>query len=218
MKRLITILLCLFSLCSCTGSIEVGDGRHTGESFIADYGSADGENYDTVFIGDSITVGLYDAADLGGARVLAKVGITTTGMYARLSEYYGDIIDENVKTAVINLGTNDVDTDTTEVYRRLISFIKEKAPDAQIYVCLIHYPYEGSVYAEYNNKAATDEKNRQLGTLKGFEGARLSDCLQKSPLKDTLTDPALTQEDGLHLTDEAYRMWCMELKKDKIIK
>lgn len=218
MKRLITLLVCLLTLCSCSKDINVADGKYTGESFIVDYGNPDNNNYDTVFIGDSITVGLYDSADLGGARVLAKVGITTSGMYSMLSEAYGDILDENVNKAIINLGTNDVLINTNDTYKQLIDFVTEKSPKAQVFVALIHYPNQNSFYAQNNNKTTTDEKNEQLKELKGYKGAKLLDELQTPPFRDTLTDDTMTADDGLHLSDSAYKQWCYELKKNKIIK
>ena len=205
-------------LCSCSRDINISDGKYTGESFIVDYGNSDKDNYDTVFIGDSITVGLYDSADLGGARVLAKVGITISGMYSMLSTAYGDILDESIKKAIINLGTNDVLINTNDTYKQLIDFVTENAPEAQVYIALIHYPNQTGFYAQSNNKATTDEKNEQLKELKGYKGAKLLDELQTPPLKNTLTDDTMTADDGLHLSDSAYKQWCYELKKNKIIK
>ena len=95
---------------------------------------------DALFIGDSRTVGIRDYGTLSNADYFCDVGLSTVG--AANSVVDGMSLNDTLASkkygkVYVMLGINEVGNDieyTASAYRQLIDTIKEKQPDAIIYV------------------------------------------------------------------------------------
>ena len=87
-----------------------------------------------VFLGDSITTGLSSYKFLDDSKVYAKVGIGTN----KVEEMVESAAEQNPKRVFIMSGINDVGSynkaQFTQHYTDLINTVKEKCPNAKIYV------------------------------------------------------------------------------------
>ncbi len=100
---------------------------------------------DTLFIGDSRTVGLHQYGDLGGAEVIADAGMNVYQIYDKeftLStgekKYLEEVLKEQQFGKVyVMLGINELGYDferTVQRYKELIEKIRSMQPDALLFI------------------------------------------------------------------------------------
>lgn len=170
-----------------------------------------------VFIGDSITSGISLYKIAGNAGVFAADGMSTNSVLKTTVTVGGNKL--NVPDAVqqahpakvyILLGANDIGwmSQNTYItnYGKLLDALKEKVPNATIYVQSI-FP----VTAAYETKTAvTNEKigafNQALSTLSQQEGVRFVDAGQALRGSDGKLDPD-DAASGYNIRKSAYTDW-----------
>lgn len=129
---------------------------------------------DALFIGDSRTVGLSEYADINGADFFATVGMNVYNIHkdavsvpsvgkvtlTQLLSYkkYGKIY---IMLGINELGYN-IDS-TIAKYRELIDFVREKQPDALIFIqANLHVTKSRSDSDKVINNPAVDKLNKRL--------------------------------------------------------
>lgn len=157
----------------------------------------------TLFIGDSLTVGMNEAVSLEdkGATVCAKVGRT-------ISEAEDSVYNlTNYDRVVIGIGTNNYGSDSeifANQYRELISIVKKNNPDAEIYANTI--PGVNDSKAESNGYYITNSKvDSKNNIIKEIAQAEDVLCLDINEYLGNLSID--DTRDGLHLRNNVYEKW-----------
>lgn len=173
-----------------------------------------GDFADALFIGDSRTVGLQEYGDVKGADFFASVGLS---VYRIDSEQIGgDSLDtvlgrKQYGRIYVMLGINEAGTGTAESFGKkmagLVDHIREKQPDATIYLQSILYVTEEKSRQDpiFNNDNLRS-RNQALAELdNGTDVVYLE-------VNDALQDgagnlPAEYSGDGVHLKAKYYSLW-----------
>ncbi|MBQ9922586.1 MAG: S-layer homology domain-containing protein [Clostridia bacterium] len=176
---------------------------------------------DTVFIGDSLSVGLRAFKILPDSNVLAAGSIDP--QHAMRDELIMLPTAKKVtipdacayylpKRAVITLGTNSVSwrkpDDFVELYSQLIDMILANSPDTQIIIQSIP-----PVSEEYESKGSkiTNERinifNEHLAVLCRRRGIPFLNTATELKNERCYLDDKYQSGDGLHLNKSAYRVW-----------
>jgi lysophospholipase L1-like esterase len=158
---------------------------------------------DVVFVGNSLT-DLFKLADLGKNRGVS--GNRTDHLLARI----GPIAEKKPSKIFIEIGTNDLnqcrDVDSVFVnFKRIVEQISSKSPSTKIYVHSV-FPVSGYYLKhkpqilEYNSKVETFCKQSKITYMDMWDVMSEDGELKYS-------------KDGVHLTDEGYRVWRSVLYK-----
>lgn len=206
---------------------SISSGSSAGKTTIKGFeavvyqGNTNEANYDVMLIGDSLTEGLYSYADLGGARVYARVSARTSQILDELQTYAENYIDSDLSKILVTLGTNDRGSDISASYKSLIDYLASNAPNADIYVSLI--PYANSDKAESSgyedvSESYFDRTNSSIRTLSGYRSnVFVFEELQK-PWCTAITSDYSLSSDGLHFSVALYKSWAKKLYDSGILK
>jgi lysophospholipase L1-like esterase len=174
-----------------------------------------------VLVGDSITEGFEVPRYFPGRRVLNRgIGADVIGNDLPAEDRRGvlrrldcSIFDCSATDVFLMIGVNDLNAgrtvDTMEAgYREILRQIKERAPAVRVHVQSL-LPTRG---ASAKHNAPIREFNRRLERLAREFGYHYLD------LHSLFTDDAGELKsgftnDGLHLTEPAYEVWCTEIEK-----
>ena len=178
-----------------------------------------GDSYfsDTLFVGDSLTNGLYLYGDINTADYCFETSATAasittvTPLLSKLSEKkYGKIY--------ILLGVNEMGLPASQYinnYKKLLQTIRSYQPNAAIYIQTIlptnpSMTWSASIFSVKN----VTEKNSRLKQLAAEESAHLVDTYS-AYANDKGEMPAEYCRDGVHPREKYYKYWCEYLRSHK---
>lgn len=184
-------------------------------------------NGSTLFIGDSLTAGLFSSCmnpdgSAGDAMVMATVGASPIAYFSgpkleKESDFYhyyswefeGKLMSRGVETVGEDLtavyfmmGTNFLDIVTEQTYINIVTHLLENCPNATIYLQLVPYSLSPKVDEEQINWRIWTAYNH------------FSVDLQEPRVKIIETQLAIDYNlsaDGIHLSDTGYRCWYQAL-------
>jgi len=179
------------------------NGTLTGGSSNLNSSSTTASFYNTLFLGDSLTVGIKNTGLLDGTGAVVDAvvgrGIVATKNAAKSYSNYG--------TVFINIGMNDA-TNTDSVfesnYKDLVNTVKSKNPGATIYIGSISGVNDSLAASEgyLVRNADINKKNQIIEKLAGELGVNFMDVnayLGNISTSDT--------NDGIHLKNSKYTEW-----------
>lgn len=190
---------------------------------------------DALFIGDSRTVGLCEYGSLRGtAEFLAKESINVYYLLDHELDYTGadgttasrtveDVLDgKQYGKIYVDLGVNELGSGTTktfyEKYREILSLIREKQPEAIIFIQgIMHVDKALSSSDSSRNNTVIVQRNEAIATLANGRDIFYIDmnpyvCDENGDLKDELSG------DGVHLKASAYENWDRSLMENAIVR
>ncbi len=182
---------------------------------------------DCVFIGNSrlLAVGNYNLA----RNVYAVVGLNVETVYTKKCEgskvpVINELDGKDYKRVILMFGDNECGwaslDDFEAQYKKVIGTIKEKLPDAKVYlVSVLPISYERSQQNQYgyniNSIAAANEKIKKVAADMGCAYVDAGSSIKNS--NGYLPDDA--SSDGCHLSKEYTRIWLSvvaeKIKEDK---
>lgn len=189
---------------------------------------------DALFIGDSRTVGLCEYGGLkGNAEFLAKESINVYNILDKelhFTDNDADSWDDTVENILsertygkiyVALGVNELGIGNTymyyEKYRELLELIREKQPDALIYIQgIMHVSYEKSSSDSCRNNTVIWQRNYAISTLANGRDIYYIDmnpyvCDASGDLLPDLSG------DGIHLKASAYERWDRSLMENAAV-
>ena len=193
-----------------------------------DYVTAEDDYYnDALFIGDSRIEGFRLHNAFPGATYYSKTGIgISTIMWEQIAMAPNGVLTSipdalqytQFKKIYIMVGVNNMAAHNTEqflqVYSDMISTIREKQPDAKIFILSIMH-----VSARYNdggsgltNNININDRNVAISTLADGKDIFYIN-LNQLICEDNFDIKAGYSGDGLHLKDEYYDLWVDYLNK-----
>jgi lysophospholipase L1-like esterase len=172
-----------------------------------------------LFIGDSISTGLYGYNYLDSANVFAKIGFTPENV--RTGDVNGTTVYQKLAVAkpdkiCIMLGTNGLSYISVETminhYTLFIDEIRDIVPDSEIIIFTIPPVTKEHEDTKPENLKLITSYNEALQTLAEEKDAELFDVY--SLLKDDngYTKPEYAENDGLHLKGTAYTLILSEFQ------
>ena len=168
---------------------------------------------DDVFMGDSISEGLFYYEYLDEDRVIAKKGASIT----KAADYVDDIVSLKPNRIFIMYGVNNME-DTTpstwfvDQYRKLIVAIKQKNPNAKIYVQSV-MPVREEIVHKTNphiTNVHINECNEGLKAMAIQQGINYINV--GSVLNDS--NKNLYEVDGTHFVSKFYPVWLNYIKSN----
>jgi len=178
---------------------------------------------DTLFIGDSRTVGLRDYGKISDATFFCAVSLSSNNLLTKAIEVkgYGDIkLDEllakkQFKTAYIMLGINEIGgtlSGIAQKYQRIIDTIREKQPETLIIVqSTLHVTktrHENEIRkGGYFNNNRINDLNTHLAGLTNGTTIRYLDM---NPMFDDEYGCMMAEAaagDGIHIKAKYYLLW-----------
>ncbi len=178
---------------------------------------------DTLFIGDSRTVGLRDYGKISDATFFCAVSLSSNNLLTKAIEVkgYGDIkLDEllakkQFKTAYIMLGINEIGgtlSGIAQKYQRIIDTIREKQPETLIIVqSTLHVTktrHESEIRkGGYFNNNRINDLNTHLAGLTNGTTIRYLDM---NPMFDDEYGCMMAEAaagDGIHIKAKYYLLW-----------
>ena len=181
---------------------------------------------DAVFIGDSRTVGLSLWSGLK-SNYYSEVGLNVSSVQKRAYVPSGDtkltlaeaLAQSNFTKVYLSFGINEIGWSSTKAfistYTNLVNLVKEKLPDADIYVQAIlpmsKKTAESDTYSPMGGNGKIAEYNDALMDLCESEGLYFVD------LCDVFADEngdlnATDSGDGIHLGSKSYHRWADYLR------
>lgn len=166
---------------------------------------------DALFIGDSRTVGLSEYGSLDNADYFCNVGLSSAGAYS--SAVDGDLSSMlssgKYSKIYVMLGINEVGNpfDTTfGNYKNLIETIRQKAPNAIVYV-----EANLRVTAAREDDAINNQRINALNTMMSSlaDNSKIF-YIDVNPIFDDGSGNLMENctEDGVHVFAKYYRDWC----------
>lgn len=167
---------------------------------------------DALFIGDSRTVGIRDYGTLKNAQYYCDKGLSSYQIdksYVDGKTIWDFLSGKKFGKIYVMLGINEVGNDieyTTSAYRKLIDGLREKQPDAIIYL-------EGNLHvATYaQTSAITNERIDILNSnIQGLADNKKTFYINVNGIFDDGTGalPAEDTSDGIHVYAKHYATWC----------
>lgn len=134
---------------------------------------------------------------------LGQAGESTLGLLSRT----GDVISSNPPPdyVFIMTGTNDIameDFEIIEPYEKIVTKLSEAFPMAVVYACSI-LPLK----LDWVPLDAIIKLNKSIKTLADKAGAKYLDLYSLFVDAEGDMNETLLMEDGVHLSDEGYRVW-----------
>jgi lysophospholipase L1-like esterase len=165
----------------------------------------------SVFMGDSITVGFAVNEILPNESVMAGAGATAGYIY---EEYMDDLAEKKPDNVFIMLGSDDmlmpVD-DPKELFRndltKFINKIKEESPDSKIYIQSITPVTQEALELESRYERIEDYNE----LLKDLADELSVNYVDIGALAKENSD--LFAEDGVHFKKEFYQLWLNKLSE-----
>ena len=186
-----------------------------------------------VCIGDSLTEGDHGVRGMRGIANVSPVNYPwflsrMTGAEVRnygrcgwrssdMLRWYktGAVRVKDADIVLIMLGTNggqsmEGDSPENEAYRQLTALIRQDAPDARIYLCT---PPNATVNPDYSNCGYEPQVRQAAGFVRkyGAESKLSVIDLARSKRITPEYEAVLQGNDGLHFTDEGYRVLAEEI-------
>lgn len=173
--------------------------------------------YDTVFFGDSRTLGLSDFKVVPEAEVIASRGIALSKVGEKAVIEEGDkkitMIDAlkkaSCKRVFLMFGLNELgwpyEETFKDAYRKLISQVKDAQPNAKIYVQGIFPMTEGRTDEIYNNENIA-KFNGYIKAVAKEAGVAYID-ISPAVVNENGTLPREGSDDGIHLNKEYCGKW-----------
>ena len=184
---------------------------------------------DALFIGDSHTDGFHDYAGLGNATYFTKNGLTVKdaveksfieldGKKVTLAEALGT---RQFGKVYILLGINEIGAytaaDWAAQYKSLLDLVREKQPDAVIFIQSIFHTTQKKSDSSYFKNEVINERNAAIAQL--ADGKTIF-YLDLNPLFDD-ENGALRADysgDGVHVRAPYYVQWRDELYRFGVVK
>ena len=181
---------------------------------------------DAVFIGDSRTVGLSLWSGLK-SNYYSEVGLNVSSVQKRAYVPSGDskltlaeaLAQSRFTKVYLSFGINEIGWSSTKAfistYTNLVNLVKEKLPDADIYVQAIlpmsKKTAESDTYSPMGGNGKIAEYNEALLDLCEFEGLYFVDLCEV--FADENGDLNATDSgDGIHLGSKSYHRWADYLR------
>ncbi len=187
---------------------------------------------DTLFIGDSRTVGLRDYGKISDATFFCAVSLSSNNLLTKAIEVsgYGEIKlsslleKKQFKTAYIMLGINEIGgtlSGIAQKYQKIIDAIREKQPDTLIivqstlHVTKTRHENEIAKGGYFNNNRINDLNTHLAGLANGTTVR----YLDMNPMFDDeygcmMADAAAG--DGIHIKAKYYLLWRQYLDEHRI--
>jgi lysophospholipase L1-like esterase len=130
-------------------------------------------------------------------------GETVEGLLERLAGILKE--DIGVDFCVLMTGINNVameDYSFLPAYREILSMLKKRCPGSKIIVCSLL-----PVMLEWVDNARTEEINNKLADLCSEMGVHYLDLYSSFVQYDEHPRAEYLLEDGVHLSEEGYRLW-----------
>lgn len=173
---------------------------------------------DTLFIGDSRTVGLSEYGDLGQAVVFANSGMSVFNLLdAQVALANGDkqkldqvLSERNFKTIYLMLGINELGYEYHSIVRRyqeVVDWIREKQPDATLILeANLHVTEEKSAKSGIYNNQRINALNNAIRDIAEDTGCLYIDV---NPIFDDGNGnlSAVYSTDGAHVLGKYYSVW-----------
>lgn len=204
-------------------SSEGNGGSLSGEtssSNTASHGSATDDSYfsDVLFVGDSLTNGLYLYGDIKTADYCYETSATAAGA-ANVTPLLSMLSSKNYGKIYILLGINEMGSGTSSYianYEKLIDTIRTRQPNAVIVLQTIlptnpEMTWDASIFSVENVQA----KNRALAELAQRKGAVLVDTYSAYADGNGMM-PASYCRDGVHPHASYYSIWCDYLRSHMV--
>jgi lysophospholipase L1-like esterase len=173
-----------------------------------------------LFIGDSISTGLFGYNFLPAENVFAKQGFTPNNIPEK--EIDGLTVikkasEMNPETIVIMLGTNGlsyIDTGVmAKAYGTLIDSLTAASPDSKIVILSIPPVTKKHEEEKPENLTIINDYNEKLNTLAEDKGAVFIDINTILAGEGGYTADIYAEADGLHLKGEAYKRILSEIEE-----
>lgn len=173
---------------------------------------------DTLFIGDSRTVGLSEYGDLGQAVVFANSGMSVFNLLdSQVTLANGDkqkldqvLSSRNFKTIYLMLGINELGYENHSIvsqYRVVVDWIREKQPDATLVLeANLHVTEEKSAKSDIYNNQRINALNDAIRDIAEDTGCLYIDV---NPIFDDGSGnlSAAYSTDGAHVLGKYYSVW-----------
>lgn len=173
---------------------------------------------DTLFIGDSRTVGLHQYGDLGGAEVIADAGMNVYQIYDKeftLStgekKYLEEVLKEQQFGKVyVMLGINELGYDferTVQRYKELIEKIRSMQPDALLFIeANLHITAKKSENSPIFNNENINRFNEAIRLLADGQTSFYLDINERFDDEDGALSTEYTV-DNAHVLGKYYANW-----------
>lgn len=180
----------------------------------------------TLFIGDSRTMGLAEYADLDGAVVFANTGMNIYRLYSLKNgvrdqeAYLEDVLAKNqFRKIYLMLGINELGYDEEQTVKRFeeeVLKLRDLQPDAKIILeANLHVTSERSERDEIFNNEGIDRINgniRQIAEKYGFSYIDVNEIFDD----DTGGLNAEYTHDEVHVLGKYYQQWADWIRENKI--
>lgn len=173
---------------------------------------------DTLFIGDSRTVGISEYAGLSEANFFANVGMTVFNIFDKQVSVpgVGKVTLDKLLSAkkygkiFVMLGINELGYDFNKLvskYGDLVDYLEKKQPDAKIIIqANLHVTAERSNKDDYINNTRINQLNESIS--KFADGKRIF-YINANPVFDDAKGNLSSEksEDNAHLLAKYYKQW-----------
>lgn len=178
---------------------------------------------DALFIGDSRTVGLYEYGRIPGAAYFATTGMSVYSIFYDEvgNTSFQDLMESHTFGKIyVMLGINELGYDfehTVTEYEELIEWIRQRQPDAIIYIeANLHVSADRSNSDRIYNNANLDAFNERIAEL--ADGVHIF-YLDVNPLFDddngNLADKFTV--DDTHVLGKYYRIWSDWIMENAVV-
>jgi lysophospholipase L1-like esterase len=206
-------------------SVETDSEPSSSQEAIQTFTSAVNASYDKesfsnyVFIGDSISTGLYGYNYLDAANVFAKIGFTPENV--RTGDVNGTTVYQKLAVAkpdkiCIMLGTNGLSYISVETminhYTLFIDEIRDIIPDCEIILLTIPPVTKEHEDTKPENLTLITSYNEAVIALAEEKEAELFDVYSLLADENGYTKSEYAEADGLHLKGAAYTLILSELE------
>ena len=172
---------------------------------------------DSLFIGDSRTVGLADYGKIEGAEYFSDVGMSVYNILekgVKVSPYgyvtLKDLLQKNDYNKIyLMLGINEAGYEvdqTVEKYEKLVDFIKENEPDAKIFVMANLHVTNAKASGSYINNKTLNKINEGISAFAEKDNVFYLDVNELFDDNNGGLAPSKTG-DGVHLYAKFYVEW-----------
>lgn len=173
---------------------------------------------DTLFIGDSRTVGLFEYGDLGQAEVFANSGMSVFNLFQTqvtlkngTKQSLDEVLSSNRYSSIyLMLGINELGYEEQSIlrqYRAVVEQIRAKQPQASLILeANLHVTREKAAKSDIYNNLKIDALNKAIETIAEETGCRYLDV---NSLFDDETGnlSANYSTDGSHILGKYYSVW-----------
>lgn len=173
---------------------------------------------DTLFIGDSRTVGLFEYGDLGQAEVFANSGMSVFNLFQTqvtlkngTKQSLDEVLSSNRYSSIyLMLGINELGYEEQSIlrqYRAVVEQIRAKQPQASLILeANLHVTREKAAKSDIYNNRKIDALNKAIETIAEETGCRYLDV--NSLFDDETGDlSANYSTDGSHILGKYYSVW-----------